>query len=304
MNARENYLQILRHGKGEWLPDGADVVSHIMSPVCERPMTRTGRDAFGVNWLYSNIQGFGCHYDPNQEPVISDIECWEKQLISPNLDIINWERIEEMYAAGPGSEEVWDVAIMAGPLERLTMVMPMEEALVNLVLETEAMKGILKRITDYKVDLIDRIAACIHPDSLTIHDDWGTEAAPFISLDMWREFIKPCMQRIYDAVKKHGIALIQHSCGKVEPFLEDIVDMGVDGWESYQSCNDLGAIKEKFGNRLVFVGEPDVRRFLAKEDQSDEAIEGYLRTLVELLRRGGGYLPDSGLGSSPGMRRR
>lgn len=299
MTPRENALRILQHEKGEWLPDGLDVIEHISSPVYERPMTRTAKDAFGVKWLYSGISGFGCHYDSKQTPVITDLARWSKQLVPPNLDIIDWERIERQYAGGPNEKTVWDVPILMGPLERISVLMPFEEALINMVIEPEKMKAILKSITDYKVDLIERIAVHIRPDSITLHDDWGMESAPFISLRMWRELIKPCTRRMYDAVKRHGILLIQHTCGNVEPFLEDIVGMGADGWESYQNCNDLAAIKKAFGRRLVFVGAPDVRRYASGPDQSEEAVLKSMRAVTDLLRVDGGYLPDSDIGSFP-----
>ena len=297
MTSRENALRIMRHEKGEWLPDGLDVVEHLKAPVCERPMTRTTKDAFGVNWLYSGLTGFGCHYDPKQKPIITDPECWNEQLILPNLDVINWERIELIYACGPGSDSVWDVSLMMGPFERISVLMPFEEALMSLAAEPDNMVAILERITDYKIDLINRIAYYMRPDSITLHDDWGTEAAPFISLDMWRKLIKPCTKRMYDAVKRHDICLVQHSCGNVQPFLEDIVEMGVDGWESYQNCNDLMAIKRAFGRRLVFVGAPDVRHFAVQPDQSEGTIMKSMRVLIDILREDGGYLPDSDTGS-------
>ena len=299
MNARENALRILRHGKGEWLPNGLDVVKHLRCPVYERPMTKTAKDAFGVSWVYSGIPGFGCHYDAKQEPVVADLEQWREQLTLPDLNVVNWERIERLYTDGPDENTVWDAPILMGPLERFTVLMPFEEALMNLLAEPGLAGEILMRITDYKVALIDRIADTMHPDSITLHDDWGMESGPFLSLPLWRALIKPCVRRMYDAVKRHGIILIQHSCGNVQPFLGDVVEMGADGWESYQSCNDLPAIKRAYGNRLVFVGAPDVRSFAARGEMDDEEMERELLTRLEPLCACGGYLPDSDIGSNP-----
>ena len=75
--------------------------------------------------------------------------------------------------------------------------------------------------------------------------------------------------------------------------------MGADGWESYQNCNDLAAIREKFGKQLVFVGAPDVRRYAGRSNQSDEEIETAMRELTEMLRCYRGYLPDSDIRSCP-----
>jgi hypothetical protein len=59
---------------------------------------------------------------------------------------------------------------------------------------------------------------------------------------MWRQLVAPHTRRIYDAMKRRGIMINQHSCGKIEAIFEDLVEMGADIWNPCQPCNDLAAL--------------------------------------------------------------
>jgi uroporphyrinogen decarboxylase len=66
------------------------------------------------------------------------------------------------------------------------------------------------------------------PDGMFLYEDMGYTYAPFISPQLQREMIAPYHKRTADFIHSHGIPFIMHSCGKIEPFLQAIVDSGVD----------------------------------------------------------------------------
>lgn len=292
MTERENAFLLLNHQKPAWLPDGSKTIRHFHLPILEQPQDLTCRDSFGVHWTKSASVGYGCHYTYGQQPIVSDITCWQESVVFPNLDVLDWSWISSV-CPKKSDDYLVSVSMMSGIFERVSLLMPFDDALVNYLLEPEAMYELLGAIADYKICLIERVAEFIRPDIITLYDDWGSENALFISVDTWRKLIKPHTKRMYDAVKAYGITLIQHSCGHVQELLGDIAEMGAEGWESYQSCNDLNWVKEIYGNRLFFIGTPDIRHLLSSSDQSDETIRSYFETLIRMLGRGGGYLPYS-----------
>jgi hypothetical protein len=88
--------------------------------------------------------------------------------------------------------------------------------------------------------------------------DFGTQNAPFISLDMYREFYKPFHKRINDWIHKNTPwKTFYHSCGSIALFLDDFVEVGVDILNPVQtSAKDMDPkmLKERYGDKLVFWG--------------------------------------------------
>ncbi|HBY56986.1 MAG TPA: methyltransferase [Candidatus Atribacteria bacterium] len=88
--------------------------------------------------------------------------------------------------------------------------------------------------------------------------DFGTQNAPFISPDMYREFYKPFHKRINDWVHKNtSWKTFYHTCGSIALFLDDFVEVGVDILNPVQtSAKDMDPkmLKEKYGDKLVFWG--------------------------------------------------
>jgi len=88
--------------------------------------------------------------------------------------------------------------------------------------------------------------------------DFGTQNAPFISPDMYREFYKPFHKRINDWIHKNtSWKTFYHSCGSIALFLDDFVEAGVDILNPVQtSAKDMDPkiLKERYGDKLVFWG--------------------------------------------------
>ncbi|NLG88329.1 MAG: hypothetical protein GX494_03800 [Clostridiaceae bacterium] len=293
MTERENVMRVLRHELPEWLPDSSVCIEHVMCPVCERPAEGTGFDAFGVHWTDRGETGGGCHYTPGQEPVISDIEKWEEQVRFPDLDAVDWEKIAFREAMRPQKDALKAVTIWMGLFERTTVLMPFEDCLVNYLLYPDEMFDLVKSIADYKIDLINRIAEYIKPDIFILHDDWGMESNLFMDINTWRRIIKPNTKRMYDAVKEHGMFVMQHSCGHVQELVGDMIEMGADAWDSIQACNDLQWIKKTYGNKITLHGGIDIRH-INEAGMSADQLREFIRSRLSILASGGGYIAKSG----------
>jgi len=145
----------------------------------------------------------------------------------------------------------------------------------------------------HKIDLINRIAEYIKPDIFILHDDWGMESNLFMDINTWRRIIKPNTKRMYDAVKEHGMFVMQHSCGHVQELVGDMIEMGADAWDSIQACNDLQWIKKTYGNKITLHGGIDIRH-INEAGMSADQLREFIRSRLSILASGGGYIAKSG----------
>ena len=66
------------------------------------------------------------------------------------------------------------------------------------------------------------------PDGIWFFEDMGFKNRPFMSPEMYRELVMPFHRRTIDFAHAHGLPVIMHSCGFVEPLLPGVVDAGFD----------------------------------------------------------------------------
>lgn len=94
-------------------------------------------------------------------------------------------------------------------------------------------------------------------DVLAIGDDIGMQSRILMSVEMWREWLQPRLAKIIRAAKdvNPDILIDYHSCGYIVPFLDGIVDSGVDILNPVQpECMDFKEIHDAYCDRLSFRG--------------------------------------------------
>lgn len=64
--------------------------------------------------------------------------------------------------------------------------------------------------------MIDKCVRYYDVDGFCIHDDWGSQRAPFFSEAAARDIILPEMKRFTEHVYSYGKFVELHSCGHVE----------------------------------------------------------------------------------------
>ena len=76
-----------------------------------------------------------------------------------------------------------------------------------------------------------------------------------------------------------------HSCGAIEPVIDDLVEVGLAVLNPLQANAGLDAValRRRYGRRLAFYGNIDVRKILG----SQEELLAELRRKVPLARDGG-----------------
>lgn len=77
-------------------------------------------------------------------------------------------------------------------------------------------------------------------------------------------------------------------CGKCEPFVEDLLKMGIDSWQTAQGLNDLKGLKAKYGNRLIFCGTWSTNGPAGVPGASEDIVRQEVRKCMDDLAEGGG----------------
>lgn len=128
---------------------------------------------------------------------------------------------------------------------------------------------------------------------LQICDDFGTQRAPFLSVQMFRERLLPAYQRGLDWIHAHTPwKVMLHSDGALYPLLPSIIEMGVDILNPVQTSAagmDAARLKTEFGEQLVFWGGTcDPQTTLRSGTPQEVATE--TRALLDCFTPGGGYV--------------
>lgn len=126
------------------------------------------------------------------------------------------------------------------------------------------------------------------PDGIWFYEDMGYKGAPFMSPQMYRDLIMPSHQKTIAFAHEHGLPVLMHSCGFVEPLLPHMVEAGIDALQviEIKAGMDLLRIHKQFGDKIALMGGIDVRA-LYTNDRA--VIDGELEAKIPIVKEGFGY---------------
>lgn len=131
--------------------------------------------------------------------------------------------------------------------------------------------------------------------------DFAGESKLFMSSKHFREYFKPYHKEIVDHVHKRGLKIIKHTDGNVWPILDDLLEVGFDGFHPVQpQCMDIAEVKEHVGGNLCLSGNIDCRDLLCFD--SEENVERTVKQTIETAAPGGGYIICSSNSIHPGVK--
>ena len=132
----------------------------------------------------------------------------------------------------------------------------MENLMMEMALEDEKATWLFDQITE-KACFRVKIFAEQGADIIGLGDDIGMQDQIMMSLDMYRQWIKPRLKKVIDTAKSVNpdILISYHSCGFVEPFIDDLIDAGVDILNPVQpESMSFEEVHAKYGDRISFNG--------------------------------------------------
>ncbi len=168
----------------------------------------------------------------------------------------------------------------------------MEEAMVKMLTAPEVFEACVERVFQFSYGYVERfIAGCGDAlDILDLADDFAAQRGLILSPEQWRRFLKPRYARLFALGKAHGLPIWFHSCGDITAVLPDLIEIGMDVWETVQlHALPLSPerLKREYGRQITFFGGINTQRLPSMSPAAARAeVEGVCRALGP----GGGYI--------------
>ena len=150
----------------------------------------------------------------------------------------------------------------------------------------------LGRCADFAVTLSEAACDRFAVDWLWTGDDIAGQQAMMMDPAMWRDLIKPHLQRVVDVGTARGLPVAYHSCGALRPIIPDLIEMGIGVLNPIQ-CNCPGMdpfeLKREFGAQLTFMGGVDTQDLLPNGTAAE--VQRATALLIDAMTAdGGGYI--------------
>jgi len=239
------------------------------------------KDEFGVVWNRTVDKDIGVV----EYPQIQDLENSDYQFPVPDTARLR-RNIEELLATRKDRFTFMGFGFCM--FERAWSLMGMENVLVSMIACPETLETFFDRICDYYLYLVD-IALEYDIDGVYFGDDWGQQQGLIMGPEHWRRFIKPRMARLYERVKSKGKPVIQHSCGDNREIIGDLVEIGLDCYQTFQpEIYDIEKMKSLYGDKLAFWGGVSTQQILPR--LSPQGVQSEIVRIVKILRPNGGLI--------------
>lgn len=258
---KENFIRALKRENPLWVPCMTDQITFNPSiypdnvarafVVQQEPyIEKGGKDIFEIEWKYIPVAG-GSMVKPGK-PMLEDISEWKNTIKFPNIDSWDWQGCAENNKNYLDSDRFMCMWIFNGFFERLISFMDFENAAVALIDEDQKddVNELFQELVDFYKSLIDKFVDYFHPDMIYFHDDWGSQRAPFFSLEVCREMLVPYLKQIVGHCHDRGVFFELHCCGKNESIVPAMVESGVDIWGG-QAIVDKKYVIENYGDKLM-----------------------------------------------------
>lgn len=254
--------------------------SAFIRPISGRPGFFA--DDFGLVWNRTGVD--------KEIGVIDNLLLPEPTLDAYAFPTLDAAALHEVYAtlvAGAGD------AFRAGNIsftmfERAWSLRGMENLLMDMVDNAAFVDDLLDAILAFDLEILE-IAFEHDIDGFLFGDDWGQQRGLIMGPTYWRRFIKPRMAELYAYVRRRGKIVMQHSCGDIGEILPDLVDIGLQVYQTFQpEIYDIGEAKRQYAGKLAFWGGISTQRLLPFA--TPDEIRRVTRRTMDILGKGGGYI--------------
>lgn len=232
------------------------------------------------------IAGFMPEDLPSESYMEKDIEKAVRNYRAPDINKAgNFSEWEQDLNKFSGEFLVWPCGYL-GIYERTYSIMGWNEFMLNIASDPVVVEELLDKVTDYKVEHAKKMVEMGF--KIAHHgDDLGTQCGGFFSKDMFQKYLLPRIKRVWSVFTDADIPILLHSCGNINDFIPDLIDIGLKIIEPTQPCMGLKYLKREFGKDLIFFGGIDtqVLPYISPEETKE-----LTRDTIRTLGKGGGYI--------------
>ncbi len=126
-------------------------------------------------------------------------------------------------------------------------------------------------------------------DGFALCDDYCLNEGPFLSPEMFAEFVAPYLKQLVAGYRELGFYVIKHTDGNIMPIVDQLVDARPHALHSLdpQGGVDLAEMKRRYGDRICLIGNVNCGLL---DTGTDEQCVASARYCLRHGMPGGGYI--------------
>lgn len=239
-------------------------------------------DLFHVTWNTDPLTG---DIGNVSEYLLGDAAAKLYEFPAPDLELAK-SLCEDLVFSHDGRFKIFEIGFAL--FERAWSLRSMEQLLMDFIIDKDFVQDLFEKICDYQMQILDVVTK--YPiDCVMIGDDWGQQAGLIMGLPLWREHIRPYIKKLLEKIRNAGLYACLHSCGDISELFDNLIDMGLNIYNTFQpEIYDFADCKKKYGNNLTFYGGISTQGVLAHGNQDD--VRNDIKEKKKLLHAGGGYI--------------
>lgn len=221
---------------------------------------------------------------------ITDPDSWAeaKKRMRPEAGRIDWKYLEKNYKKWR-EEGYWiEAGLWFGFDVSHSWTVGTERFLIALAEEPEWCVDMFNHYLDVNLALLDMVWDVGYRfDSVKWPDDMGYKNTQFFSMKTYRELLKPVHKRAIEWAHAKGIKAHLHSCGNINPFIPELIEIGLDALNPLEvkAGMDPIQIKNKYGKELVLHGGVNAVMW-----NDMEAMHKEIEKSLPIMKESGGYI--------------
>lgn len=253
-----------------------------------------GEQRYGYNCgvVHARLHNQPAGYEQAAYPVgdaltVEDLDRWRW----PDPDWFDYSIPRERAAA-------WhDKAVVAYDMGILFLfamgVRGLEQLMMDMACEPDLAHEVFRRIADYSLERTRRFlevnAGLI--DIVGIGDDVAGQGGMVISPGMWREYLRPHLEKMVALCREFSVIPYYHGCGGFRDLYPDFIEMGIPCTGRLQTearGNDLRDIKSRFGQALCLWGAIDGQHAVVRG--TPDEVRAHVREVLDIGAQGSGFV--------------
>ena len=164
----------------------------------------------------------------------------------------------------------------------------MESFLMKMITDPEFVEKAVSVYVNRSIAYIKAMLAA-GADAVMTTDDYSDNRGPIMGAELFRRFVLPGIERQCKVIHELGGYFVKHTDGNLWEVLDDLVDIGIDGWHGIQRNigMDMARLKKRYGRRLCLFGGVNAETLIGGTPQ---AAQEEVRTAIAQAGKGGGLV--------------
>ncbi len=212
-----------------------------------------------------------------------------KKRLNPDFTRVDW--VSALAAYNKAKDEGKFICYSGGfGYDILQGYVKTEQLLITMIEDPGWVKEMIMTLAELNLIMMEfMIKNGFSFDGAFFYNDMGYRNASLFSPDTYLKTHYQADKMAYGFCHSKNMKVLLHSCGNVKELIPMLIDAGLDCLQPLEvkAGMDLIELKEKYGDKLAFMGGIDTRLM---NDPDKTKIEQEIKTKIETAKKNGGYI--------------